>query len=79
MPPHKPSHPQRLTLEAPFYGKLSALLLGKLRGDGLKIALLARLDALPVFTIRFDAPGMKMGFTPDNKEALMAVNVAQRG
>src|SRR5436853_244602 len=79
IPTHNQSPTKGLTLDEPFYVQLSALLFGKLRGDGLKIAILARLDALPVFTIRIDDTGIQMGFASDNKEAPMAVDVAQIG
>jgi hypothetical protein len=58
IPTHDQSQTKGLPLDAPFHCELSALLFGKLRGDGLKIAILARLDALPVFTISLDDTGI---------------------
>ena len=63
----------------PFHLKIGALSFGKCRDDGLHIALLARLEALPVFTISSDDTGIQIGFASDNKEAPMAVDVAQIG
>ena len=45
----------------------------------MKIAILARLDALSVFTIRIDDTGIQIGFASDKKEAPMAVAGAQLG
>src|SRR6266568_9259031 len=68
-PTHHQSPTKGRTLDAPFHGKLSALWCGQLRGEGVHIAIVARREALPVFTIRIDDPGMQMGCASDHTAA----------
>src|SRR5207247_4869752 len=79
IPTHDQSQTKRLTLDEPFHVELSALPFGKLRDDGLKIAILTGGEPLAVFTIGIDDTGIEMGCAPHDKEAILAVDVAQIG
>ena len=79
IPTHDQSQTKRLRLNKPFHVELRLLTFGKARDDGLKITILAGLEALAVLTKRVDHTWIEAGFAPHQKKAAMAVNVAQRG
>src|SRR5712691_4640503 len=66
-------------IDEPFDLKLGALAFGKLASNGFQIAILARLEALAVFTKGVDDTGIETGFAPHDKEAAMAVKLSQIG
>jgi len=64
-------------LDEPFHLQLGALSFGKFGQNGLQIAILARLNALAIFTKGVEHTGIETGFAPHEKEAALAVNLAQ--
>src|SRR2546422_5603443 len=66
-------------IHEPFHCEFRPLTFGEFRNNRSQIAILARLDPLPVFAKGVEYTGIQPGFAPHDKEATMTVNVSQIG